>query len=60
MRRYQRKKKKDAIKAMEGNVGPKIKKKLEIEEDEARHCWSTYASDGLFEVESKGMRYVVN
>jgi hypothetical protein len=23
---------------MEGNVGPKIKEKLEIEEDEASHC----------------------
>jgi hypothetical protein len=33
---------------------------LEIEEDEANHCWCTYAGDGLFEVECKGRRYVVN
>jgi hypothetical protein len=51
MRRYQRKR--DAIKAMEGNVGRKIKEKLEIEEDDAGHCWCTYAGDCLFEVESK-------
>jgi hypothetical protein len=31
MRRYQRKR--DVARAIEGNVGPKIKEKLEIEED---------------------------
>jgi hypothetical protein len=34
--------------------------KLEIVEDEVSNCWYTYASEGLFEVEYKGRRYVVN
>lgn len=58
MRRYQRKR--EIIAAMEGNVGPKIKEKLEIEEDEAGHCTPTFAGDGLFEVECRGRRYAVN
>jgi len=58
MRRYQRKR--DAIRAMEGNLGPKIKEKLEIEEDEASHCTPIFAGDGLFEIECKGRKYVVN
>jgi hypothetical protein len=58
MRRYQRKR--DAIRAMEGNMGPKIKEKLEIEEDEANHCRPIFAGDGLFEVDCKGRKYVVN
>jgi hypothetical protein len=58
MRRYQRKR--DAIRAMEGNVEPKIKEKLEIEEDEASHCTPSFAGDGLFEVDCKGRKYVVN
>jgi hypothetical protein len=41
-------------------VGLKIKEKLEIEEDEVGHCWCTYIGNGLFEVESKGRRYVIN
>jgi hypothetical protein len=45
---------------MEGNVGPKIKEKLEIEEDEADHCSPSYAGDGLFEVDYKGRKFVVN
>jgi hypothetical protein len=57
-RRYQRKR--DAIRAMEGNVGPKIKEKLEIEEDEASHCMPIFVGDGLFEVDCNGMQYVVN
>jgi hypothetical protein len=52
IRRYQ--KKRDLINAMEGNVGLKIKEKLEIEEDEADHCSPSYAGDGLFEVDCKG------
>jgi hypothetical protein len=58
MRRYQRKR--EIIAAMEGNLGPKIKEKLEIEEDEAGHCTPTFAGDGLFEVECRGRRYAVN
>jgi len=58
MRKYQRKR--DAIRAMEGNVGPKIKEKLEVEEDEASHCMPIVTGDGLFEVDCKGMKYVVN
>jgi hypothetical protein len=34
--------------------------KLEVEEDEVSHCWCTYVGEGLFEVEYKGRRYVVN
>jgi hypothetical protein len=45
---------------MEGNVGPKIKEKLEIEEDEAGHCTPTFTGEGLFEVECRGRRYAVN
>ncbi len=45
---------------MEGNCGPKIMEKLEVEEDEVSHCWCTYVGEGLFEVEYKGRRYVVN
>jgi hypothetical protein len=58
MRRYQRKR--DAIRVMEENVGPKIKEKLEVMEDEASHCMPIVAGDGLFEVDCKGMKYVVN
>jgi hypothetical protein len=58
MRGYQRKR--EIIAAMEGNVGPKIKEKLEIEEDEAGHCTPTFDGDGLFEVECRGRRYAVN
>ncbi|XP_062164888.1 uncharacterized protein LOC133871456 [Alnus glutinosa] len=57
MRRYQRKR--EIIAAMEGNVGPKIKEKLE-KEDEAGHCTPIFAGDGLFEVECRGRRYAVN
>jgi hypothetical protein len=49
MRKYQRKR--DAIRAME---------KLEVEEDEASHCMPIVTGDGLFEVDCKGMKYVVN
>jgi hypothetical protein len=41
MKRYQRKR--EIVSVMEGNVGPKSKKKLEIEEDEAEHCMPTFA-----------------
>jgi hypothetical protein len=58
VRMYQRKRK--IIAAMEGNVGPKIKEKLEIEEDEVGHCTPTFASEGLFKVECRGKRYAVN
>jgi hypothetical protein len=58
MRRYQRKR--DAIRVMEENVGPKIKEKLEVKEDEASHCMPIVAGDGLFEVDCKGRKYVVN
>jgi hypothetical protein len=58
MRRYQRNR--DAIRAMEGNVGPKIKVKLEIKEDEASHCTPIFAGDGLFEIDCMSRKYVVN
>jgi hypothetical protein len=58
MRRYVRKR--ELIRAMDGNIGPKIQAKLEFEEDESSHCSCTYAGSGLFEVESRGMRFVVN
>jgi hypothetical protein len=45
---------------MEGNVGPKIKEKLEIEEDEASHCTPMFLGYGLFEVDCKGRKYVIN
>jgi hypothetical protein len=54
------KKKKDLINAMEGNVWPKIKEKLEMEEDGAGHCSPSYAGDGSFEVDCKGRKFVVN
>jgi hypothetical protein len=57
MKMYQ--KKRDVINAMKGNVELKIRK-LEIEEDEASHCVTLYASDGLFEVDCNGIRFVVN
>jgi hypothetical protein len=34
--------------------------KFKVEEDEASHCWCTYAGEEFFEVECKGRRYVVN
>jgi hypothetical protein len=58
MRRYV--KKRELITAMDGNLGPKILAKLEKEEDEASHCWCTYAGEGIFEVECKGKRYAVD
>lgn len=59
MRRYVRKR--ELIAAMEdGSLGPKIKAKLEKEEDGASHCWCTYAGDGIFEVECEGKRVAVS
>jgi hypothetical protein len=30
------------------------------EEDGASHCWCTYASDGIFEVECLGKQFAIN
>jgi hypothetical protein len=58
MRRYVRKREK--IISMEEALGPKIRKKLEKEEDEASNCWCTYAGNGMFEVECIGKKFVVD
>jgi hypothetical protein len=58
MRRYMRKK--DLISSMEEALGPKIRKKLEKEEDEANNCWCTYARHGMFEVKCLGRKFVVD
>ncbi|XP_059431509.1 uncharacterized protein LOC132165014 [Corylus avellana] len=48
MRRYVRK---ELMNSMEEALGPKIRMKLEKEDDEASHCWCTYDGDGMFKVE---------
>jgi hypothetical protein len=59
MMRYVRKR--ELIAAMdEGSLRPKILAKLEKEEDDASHCWCTYAGAGMFEVECVGRRFAVN
>ncbi|XP_059463443.1 uncharacterized protein LOC132192169 [Corylus avellana] len=58
MRTYVRKK--EMINSMEEAIGPKIRKKLEKEEDEASSCCCTYAGQGMFEVECLGRRFVVD
>jgi hypothetical protein len=45
---------------MEEALGPKIREKLEKEEDEASNCWCTYAGNGMFEVECIGKKFVVD
>ena len=56
MRRYVRKK--EMINSMEEALGPKIRKKLEKEEEEASKCFCTYARNHMFEVECLGRRFV--
>jgi hypothetical protein len=58
MRRYQVKK--EGIKAMKGKFGPRIVEKIEAEGDKAAYCTSTYAGNGLFEVDCKGKSFVVD
>jgi hypothetical protein len=45
---------------MEEALGPKIRKKLEKEEDEASNCWCIYAGNEMFEVECIGKKFVVD
>jgi hypothetical protein len=47
MRRYMRKK--EMINSMEEALGPKIRKKLAKEKDEASNCFSTYTGNRMFE-----------
>jgi hypothetical protein len=58
MRRYVRKKK--MINSIEEALGPKIRKKLAKEEDEASNCFCTYAGNNMFEVECARRRFVVD
>jgi hypothetical protein len=58
MMRYVRKS--EMIISMEEALGPKIRKKLEKEEDEASNCSCTYAGNGMFEVECLGKKFVVD
>ncbi len=58
MRRYQVKR--EGIKAMKGKFGPRILEKIEAAGDEAAHCTSTFAGNGLFEVDCKGKQFVVD
>lgn len=52
--------KKEGIKAMKGKFGPRIVEKIEAEGDKAAYCTSTYAGNGLFEVDCKGKSFVVD
>ncbi|GLT53725.1 hypothetical protein SLA2020_269780 [Shorea laevis] len=58
MRRYQLKR--NGIMTLKGKLCPRIVGKLERIGEQAIHCLSTYAGDGLFEVEEKNKQYVVN
>lgn len=53
MRMYVRKN--ELIIAMESNLGPKIRDKLEKEEDDASHYWCTYAGEGILRLSAKEM-----
>lgn len=58
MKRYQSKR--DGIRTMTGRICPRIVAKLDEIGEEASHCYSTYAGNGLFEVTYKTKQYVVN
>jgi hypothetical protein len=58
MKRYV--KKKEMINSMEEALGPKIRKKLAKEEEEANNCFCTYVGNHMFEVECEGRRFVVD
>lgn len=58
MKRYQAKR--DGIRTMTGRICPRIVKKLDEIGEEASHCYSTYAGNGMFEVTLRNKQYVVN
>lgn len=51
IKRYQLKR--NGIRTLKGKLCPRIVEKLEEIGEEAIHCFSTYASNVLFEVEQK-------
>jgi len=58
MKRYQTKR--DGINTMNGRICPRIVVRLDEIGQDAGHCYSTYAGDGLYEVTDKDKQYVVN
>jgi hypothetical protein len=58
MKRYQTKK--DVIRTMNGRICRRIMARLKEIEQDAGHCYNTYAGDGLYELTDKDKQYVVN